>query len=904
MRGVVRSRNGGGSASSCSRRSSHSRNTQSRHPEHHHLLSAVDSQTEDDPMVGPPPMEVSMVCMTVVMDGPSIAFACYDEERNEIILEAAHTTDDMETVVERFLQTTRPNLVLIGNKIMNNPSFLEIITRPPPPLPDDPPTTVAVPTAVTPDDGTTMRPSTTTLPYRLLKTSAFEIRACQAVILGKLRITTLLRQKVREHGVGFDDPSRHARSFPQAATGTVSYAPSSYHSIAGVVDFDSKVQIQALGALISFLRSSIFRLEDDGMVTVRRIIQAKSSNVMNINAATFAALHIFSTEHHPLIAKGPGNAKEGFSLFSFLDRTQSKGGRKLLREWMMKPLVELNSIQERQDAVELFLQPHLQTTTGVLLSLLHRIGAVDEILTRMQKCASQSMDFIVLTKTLGAAIAIGNTVRNSILPELARTNDKRKQLLVNIMERCDIEILAQIQQEIVDVVDDQLTAESKNEVVIRRGFHEELDDMKDQYERLAHTMTEVGDSIQRKHPDLDLTVVFVSQVGFLVSLSRALVMSSAIQLPGHFAHIFNQDEEAYFKTPEMRALDEDVGDLYGLIRDMESMIVSDLEEGILESETELRDTFKALSELDCILAFASCAFDNNFCRPRMVEASENCIRIKGGRHPLQEIITAREFVPNDVYVDQQERVNVITGPNFSGKSCYLRQVGVLVYMAHLGSFLPCQQAEISIVDQIFAHISRVETCSVPQSSFQLDLTHMASILLRCTSRSLVLIDEFGKGTSPSSGLSILGAAIKKLATIGCKAVCTTHFLELFSMNVIEDRSHGIRARQMAILVPQGNHETASPSFKLVDGVASSSAGLICAKKAGVPPAIIDRAKEIIHAVRTRKTIHPVTDARPAHVKPNPSEVHVLRNFLSVENWTTASDDILRDLLQRIAHSDE
>ena len=843
-----------------------------------------------------------MACMTVVEDGPSIAFACYDEERNEILLEAALASDDAETVVERFLQTARPNLVLIGNKILNNPSFLEMITKPPLVLPDEQGTT-APPHVTQDDDG--MRPSTQALPYRLLKTSAFEIRACRAVILGKLRVTALARQESREHAVRSDDGYRHARTFSEAGGAALEcYRPSSYHSLAAVIDFDSKVQIQALGALVSFLQGSIFRLEDSGMVTVSRLVQAKSSIYMNINPCTFAALHIFSTEHHPLIAKGPGNAKEGFSLYSLLDRTQSKGGRKLLREWMMKPLIDLDAIRERQDAVELFLQPNQQTTSGVLLSLLQRVGAVDEILTRMQKCVVQSMDFSILTKTLGAAIAIGNTLHANILPTSARGSVNRQQFLMRIVQRCNIEVLVQLQQEIVDIIDDELTAESKTEVVIRRGFHKELDEMKDQYENLADTMADVGDAIQYKHPELALTVVFVSQVGFLVSLNREMVMSHATELPDDFVHIFNQDEEAYFKTPEMRELDEDVGDLYGLIRDMESMIVADLEECILESEADLRESFKALSELDCILAFAGIAFDNNFCRPRMVDASVNSIHIKGGRHPLQEIITAREFVSNDVCIDQEDRVNVITGPNFSGKSCYLRQVGVLVYMAHIGSFLPCQEATISIVDQILAHISSIETCAVPQSSFQLDLTHMASILLRCTSRSLVLIDEFGKGTSPASGLSVLGAAVKKLAKMGCKAVCTTHFLELFSMDVIHDRLHGIRARQMALHIPEGNRDCASPLFQLMDGVASSSAGLICAQTAGVHASIIDRAKEIIHTLRERKAIEPANDALREINVLSQCEVELLEKFLSVEDWANTTDDLIRHLLQRIACVEE
>lgn len=175
------------------------------------------------------------------------------------------------------------------------------------------------------------------------------------------------------------------------------------------------------------------------------------------------------------------------------------------------------------------------------------------------------------------------------------------------------------------------------------------------------------------------------------------------------------------------------------------MIVSELEEDVLDCESDLRATFGALAELDCILSFANCASDLDFVRPNVIEASETAIEITNGRHPLQELIIDTEFIANDTHIDSQHRLRVVTGPNYSGKSCYTRQVGMLVYMAHIGSFLPCDSATISITDQILARINTVETCTVPQSSFQLDLTQMGTILRRSTPHSLVLIDEFGKG---------------------------------------------------------------------------------------------------------------------------------------------------------------
>lgn len=246
------------------------------------------------------------------------------------------------------------------------------------------------------------------------------------------------------------------------------------------------------------------------------------------------------------------------------------------------------------------------------------------------------------------------------------------------------------------------------------------------------------------------------QVGFLIAIDTRnhmhdIATNTFPDLPPDFSYVFLQENEAYFKNSDMRGLDEEIGDLDAFIKDTEGMIVSELEEDILDCESELRSTFEAFAILDCLIAFASCAIDLNFVRPVIIESggdgdssANDGIFIENGRHPLQELIVDNDFIPNDTHIDQSRRINVVTGPNFSGKSCYTRQVGILVYMAHIGCFLPCDSARISITDQILARISSVETCAVPQSSFQLDLTQMAAILNRSTSKSLVLVDEFGK----------------------------------------------------------------------------------------------------------------------------------------------------------------
>jgi DNA mismatch repair protein MSH5 len=243
---------------------------------------------------------------------------------------------------------------------------------------------------------------------------------------------------------------------------------------------------------------------------------------------------------------------------------------------------------------------------------------------------------------------------------------------------------------------------------------------------------------------------YTPQVGFLVSIDKRQhahdeATNSFPNVPEDFDFVFLQDNDAFFKNSDMNQLDEEIGDLDAFIKDIEALIVSDLEEEILECESDLRSTFSALADLDCILSLAGCAADLNFVKPEIAAAEEGVIDIVNGRHPLQELIVNDEFIPNDTAMDNGNRLLIVTGPNFSGKSCYARQVGVLVYLAHIGSYLPCDRARISVMDQILVNFGDVETCSVPQSTFQRDLTRMAGILRKSTPKTLVIIDEFGKG---------------------------------------------------------------------------------------------------------------------------------------------------------------
>jgi DNA mismatch repair ATPase MutS len=223
---------------------------------------------------------------------------------------------------------------------------------------------------------------------------------------------------------------------------------------------------------------------------------------MRINSAALRALHIFATEHHPLMAKGYGRTKEGFSLFSLLDRTKSKVGRQRLKEWMLKPLLDRSEISRRQDGVELFLRTDFQTSVGVLLNWLEKIGAVDRIIVRMQKCSAAPEDFLVLSRTLSAALAIADLLTNQFVAKLTtlasacqlqQGDEARDQLAIleryhvfleNIVQKCCVSVLRDLEVRITSIVDETETMQVRDTVVIQTGFHEELDAAKETFDNL------------------------------------------------------------------------------------------------------------------------------------------------------------------------------------------------------------------------------------------------------------------------------------------------------------------------------------------------------------------------------------------------------------------------------------
>ena len=456
----------------------------------------------------PPDTEPALRVLSFYEHGPRIAFACYAEDENEIIFEdvRAHTGADTERVVRGVMLETRPNLILLSNKVVANAPLLECLTTRYHHGSADAGERRELSENFHNDDTDPRDASTITgsIPYQLLKSSAFEPRQCRSVILNQLRVLTLMRNGQPTTA------DRHHDDFDHAQTYTAMQEPvNNFHSLSSMIDFDSPTLVRALGSLLIHLRNTAFRLEEGFTVTVNNLRRcAAPDSVLRLDESTLRTLRIFATDRHPLVVANSScgmndrnRSKEGFSLFALLDRTRSKAGRERLRRWMTQPLRDVVAIRERHVGMELFLHPESRPAASLVVDQLSAVGSMDSILLRMQRCcAAQPNDFLALIRMLDASHAIiatlGGELRDKaykIDVDISGVSEQQGRLLQqyptvayidDLLRRCHVPVIRNLRERMAYLIDEEVTAEVKDHIVIHFGVNEELDRAKETFETL------------------------------------------------------------------------------------------------------------------------------------------------------------------------------------------------------------------------------------------------------------------------------------------------------------------------------------------------------------------------------------------------------------------------------------
>ncbi|CAG8440083.1 18808_t:CDS:10 [Acaulospora morrowiae] len=658
-----------------------------------------------------------------------------------------------------------------------------------------------------------------------------------------------------------------------------------YLQLSSIVNMESVETVCCAGALISYIsrgNSTIDGLQDSHQfMEVLGIEQFSLSQFMHVNGDTLCSLQIFEDESHPNMHM-QARSKEGLSLFGILNNTRTSTGKQLLKQWFLRPTLDLSILDERFHTIECFLQPYNLDVSDQLISSLKHIKNIPKIIGRM-KGKLNVKDWQSLLQFAFYCLKIRNLVKE------LRFDDDIK-IFTRIKEEFIVTDLKDLGSYINDVIDfDESVKE--NRIVIKPHVDEELDHMKRTYDGLDDFLSEVAREISAIIPTefaSTLNVIYFPQLGYLITvpLKPEWKVEKDFQIDGLY-YQFSTATTVYYKNDRMRELDEYLGDIHGLIVDREIEMVQKLQDRALEYVPLLLTSSAICSELDCLLSLSESARRYRYCRPFITDA--NILKIEKGRHPLQELCID-VFVENDTNLagglgvrdddicedsvenskslrmdddhDSYNSIMLLSGANYSGKSVYLKQVALITYMAHIGSFVPAKSATIGLTDKIFTRVQTRETISRIQSAFMIDLQQISIALRNSTSRSLLIFDEFGKGTGSTGtdGAGLFCGVMEHLLKRGknCpKVIAATHFHEIFENNILSDRLP-ISLVTMEI-VRNDDDEELTFLYRLVPGRSISSWGTFCASIAGVPPGIVQRATHLSQLFSRYESIPPPLD---------------------------------------------
>ena len=531
------------------------------------------------------------------------------------------------------------------------------------------------------------------------------------------------------------------------------------------------------------------------------------------------------------------------SLLFVLDHTVSPMGKRLMRQWVSKPLLDLELIRERQNAVA-YLLDH-----GILRA---ELRVVMDSLADLERLTNRVISGNALPRDL---IAMRNTLEN--LPEIKVLLEENKAPLQNIMKGlhlCSGE-LSLIQA----AINDEPPATLQTVGVIRSGFSPELDNIVESSRHARQWIANL-ESVERKRTGIkNLKVGYNKVFGYYLEITNA----NSQQAPSDYIRKQTLVNAERYITPEMKEYETLVLNAEDRMHEIESRVFRDVCSQLAAGCSYLLKTARSLAELDCIAALAETAATNGYVRPSLVD--DTSLDIRDGRHPVVEhYLRETRFVPNDSIFDPGEIVRIITGPNMSGKSTFLRQVALIVLMAQMGSFVPAASANIGLVDRIFTRIGAQDEIHTGQSTFMVEMIETANILNHASQRSLLILDEIGRGTSTYDGVSIAWATVEYVHNhpgLRARTLFATHYHELTQLS---DLLPGVRNFNVAVTESDGQVVFL---HKIVPGGADRSYGIHVAQLAGIPRPVIQRASQILQQLEsssgTATNINPIASAQLA-----------------------------------------
>jgi len=569
--------------------------------------------------------------------------------------------------------------------------------------------------------------------------------------------------------------------------------------------------IQAAGALVRYLHET---RPTASLAHLRGLRVRRSGEDMHLDGATIRNLELI---------RSPVENRQDATLLAVLDRTVTAMGSRLLKDWIVRPLLRMEPILARLDAVGELLQA-LETRVAIRTAL-RSVQDILRLSSRVSLGAASPRDLLALKQSV------------AVLPELrTRVASCRAPLLREMAASWDN--LADVHDLIEKTILPDAPVSIRDGGIIREGHDAALDELRTIGRDGKHWIAQM-EARERERTGIESLKIRFNQVfGYYIEITK----TNLAKVPSDYGRKQTLANAERFITPELKELEDKVTGADLKQKALEQELFERIRVQLARETARVQAMGSALAVLDVLASLAETAGLNGYVRPEMDEGGE--IRISDGRHPVVERLDLPQgFVPNDTLLDlETNRLLILTGPNMAGKSTYLRQVALIVLMAQMGGFVPARSARIGLVDRIFTRVGASDNLAAGQSTFMVEMTETAQILNSATARSLILLDEIGRGTSTYDGLSIAWAVaeyIQDRSHVGARTMFATHYHE---MTELANRHAGVKNYTVAV---KEQNEDVLFLRKIVEGGADRSYGIHVARLAGLPPAVINRAKEVL-----------------------------------------------------------
>jgi len=570
--------------------------------------------------------------------------------------------------------------------------------------------------------------------------------------------------------------------------------------------------IRAAGALVHYAKET----QKETLPQLSKLATYSTDSFMILDGQTMRNLELF---------QGGRWGETGHSLLSIIDLTKTAMGGRLLKNWLGHPLLDLTILNRRQEAVAWFHQDSLARQK--VISLLSDIGDLERLVNRVSSGRVMPRELIALRSSLEkvpdlrAAMADGAP---DLIGDMNWLSDELKSCpdIVDLIARA--------------IADEPGDLEQGG--VIKEGFSPELDDIRCNSRQAKQYLAGLEQRERQRTGIKSLKVGYNRVFGYYIEVSRA---NLSLVPPDYIRKQTLAEAERFF-TPELKEYESLILNAQEKITDMETAIFRQICQQIIAVGGQILATASAIAQIDVLSSLAEVAVRHGYVRPTLT--NEDVIDIKGGRHPIvEQSIGSDNFVPNDTYLcNKDNQLIILTGPNMSGKSTYLRQVALIILLAQIGSFVPADSANVGIVDRIFTRIGAQEDLAAGQSTFMVEMTEAANILNNATPRSFIILDEIGRGTSTYDGLSIAWAVaefIHNHPELGAKTLFATHYHELVDLADILPR-----VKNFNVAVAEEGDKVIF-LHKIVPGGTDRSYGIHVAQLAGLPKSVLVRAQEVL-----------------------------------------------------------